>query len=84
MAQKQTTDMDDWEEIGEQAQKAREELFKLHELLGGGDAVPKTVWRDAFEKADGGLSALKSDLEDRMVEEHPDEFDTDVFYGGDY
>ena len=84
MAKMQKTDMEDWEEIGEQAQKAREELFKLHELLGGGSVVPKTVWREAFTKADDGMSALKSDLEDRMAEEHPDEFDTDVFYGGEY
>lgn len=83
MAQ-QTTDMDDWEEIGEQAQQAREELFNLFDLIAEDGNVPKTAWLDAFEKADDGLSALKSDLEDRMAEEHPDEFDTDVFYGGDY
>lgn len=82
MAQKQTTDMEQWEEIGKQAQKAREELFALHELLSG--SVPKTAWRDGFETADDGLTALKSDLENRMGEEHPDDFDTDVFYGGDY
>lgn len=78
MSRKQTTDMKQWELIADQVRRTRAELMALHTLL---STVPKTVQRGGFDKTDAGLTKLKSDLEDRMAEEHPDTWDTDVFYG---
>lgn len=72
------TDMKRWELIADQMRRTQAELMALLTLL---NSVPKTVHRDGFSKADDGLTQLKSDLEDRMAEEHPDTWDTDVFYG---
>lgn len=68
---KQTTDIEQWGEIGDQAKKARDEMFELFDLLRGD--VPKTVWYDDFKKMLDANGALKSILEDRLSEEHPDE-----------
>jgi len=55
-----------------------------HDLLVAmaGD-VPKTVYRDGYDKISDGESRLRSDLENRMAKEHPDDFNLEVFYGND-
>jgi hypothetical protein len=73
------TDMETWEEIGEQARRVQSELYYLQTLLA--DEVPKSTYYNSFSDADSAITSLKSALEDRMAEEHPDDWETDVFYG---
>jgi hypothetical protein len=70
------------EEFKEYARLLNEIQALNSELLDkmAGD-VPKKVYSNGFEKLSDGESQLKSDLEDRMAEEHPDEWSVDVFYG---
>lgn len=67
-----------WELIADQMRRTEAELSALRTLMG---SVPKTVHRNGSDKAGDGLTQLKSDLEDRMAKEHPDTWDTHVFYG---
>jgi hypothetical protein len=75
---KDTTDLETWNEIAEQMKAVQDEYNELFRLLPN---VPKSVWMDEYADGDDSITQLKSDLEDRMSEEHPDEWDTDVFYG---
>ena len=76
---KKTTEYDHWQEIGNQAKRLGAEKNHLHSLLTGD--VPKTVWKDQFGRLDDSYSKLKSDLEDRIADEHPSEWEISDFYG---
>ncbi|KXA92555.1 hypothetical protein AKJ66_03970 [candidate division MSBL1 archaeon SCGC-AAA259E22] len=56
----------------------RRELFELSNKL---ETVPKFVYNDKYHNVSKHLREMKSDLEDRMFEEHPDKADENVFYG---
>lgn len=73
------TDMETWEEIGAQARRVQAELYYLQTLLAA--ELPKSAYYDSFSDADAAITSLKSGLEDRMAEEHPGQWNTDVFYG---
>jgi hypothetical protein len=72
-------DMERWEEIGEQARRVQAELYHLQRMMG--DDVPKSVYMEAFGDADTAVVELKSALEDRMAQEHPESWDTGTFFG---
>lgn len=78
MPGKQTTPVDEWHEIGDEVKRVNEELTDLLDTL---NTIPKSVWEDEYFKATGGLSELKDVLDERFCQEHPDEFETTVFYG---
>jgi hypothetical protein len=80
MPGKQTTEYEEWEEIGTAVSQVDHDVTVL---LGKLNSVPKSVWQDEHEKAYEAMSSLKDVLEERMAEEHPDEWETDVFYGED-
>jgi hypothetical protein len=73
------TNIKTWSEIGEQIRRVQAELYYLQTLLSG--EVPKSTYYDDFSDADAAVTQLKSSLEDRMAHEHPDAWETDVFYG---
>lgn len=74
----QTTDYEEWEEIGDEVKRVSNDVTHLVTVL---NSVPKSVWQDEVRKADDALSELKHILEERLFKEHPDKADTDVFYG---
>lgn len=75
----QTTDLDEWEEIGEEVQQIHDDLIELVHTL---NTVPKSVWRDDFDEAKHGVDQLKDSLDDRLFKEHSEEASVDTFYGG--
>lgn len=80
MSRKQTTDYEEWQEIGRVVKQVDRDVTDLVTLL---NSVPKTVWNDQHDKALEGMTELKHVLEERMAEEHPEKWDPDVFYGAD-
>ena len=82
MSRKQkTTDIEQWEEIAEAINELEEAKSKLLTAMAQRGDVPKSVYRDHYDRLNDAESKLKSDLEDRMFEEHGDKVDTKVFYG---
>ncbi|SEQ03097.1 hypothetical protein [Natrinema salaciae] len=77
----QRTDMVEWEKIAEAIHQLQDARSNLLRTLTGEGNVPKSVYRTQYERVEDSTSKLKSDLEDRMFEEHPDEASIDVFYG---
>ena len=75
----QSTDLDEWEELGEEVQKVRDDMIELVDSL---NSIPKTVWRDDFDQAKDGIDSLKDVLDTRMFEEHGEDASVDTFYGG--
>lgn len=71
--------VDEWKRYAELLDQIEELHFELMNEMSGN--VPETVSEQGWEKMHEGQTKLKSDLEDRFAEEHPDEFDTHVFYG---
>lgn len=78
MGNVQKTDPEDWEEIGEAVRQVNRDVTELVGLL---SSVPKSEWRDEHQRASDAMSQLKHVLEERMAKEHPDDWDTDIFYG---
>lgn len=77
------TDMEQWREIADAMQTLQDaQTDLLDELARGGD-VPKGTYRDHYEQLSDAQSKLKSDLEDRLFEEHPDDATIGIFYGDD-
>jgi hypothetical protein len=78
MSKMQRTDVEKWEDIGREAKKLKEQLFKLMNELSGD--VPKSVWRSKSHTIDRKITELRSDLEDRLFKEHHPAcgFDSDV------
>ncbi|NUC75039.1 hypothetical protein HTZ84_22500 [Haloterrigena sp. SYSU A558-1] len=79
----QRTDMGQWEDIAaaiNDLEAARRDL--LDELTKNGN-VPKTAYGDQYRRIGDATTKLKSDLENRMFDEHSDDASTDVFYGSD-
>lgn len=74
----QTTDFEEWEEIGEYVKQVNNDVTHLVTVL---NSVPKSVWGDEVRKADDALAELKNILEERMFQEHPEKADMGVFYG---
>lgn len=74
----QTTEYEDWEEIGRELKRINQQVSELSITLGD---VPKSVWNDDVTQAADAISSLKDNLEERMFKEHPEKADTDVFYG---
>jgi len=74
----QTTDMQQWKKIAEAMNKLEEAQWEAFRALAGD--VPKTVWQDQFSQISDAEGKLKSDLEDRMFKEHPDDSDVYTFY----
>ena len=72
------TDFEKWKEIAEKIKNVRRELYELSDEL---ETVPKNVYNDEYHQVSKHLRGLKSKLEDRMFEEHPDEADENIFYG---
>jgi hypothetical protein len=73
------TDYEDWIEIAEQTARVEEELRELARMMSG--SVPKSVHHQQWDRADDAMTKLKSDLENRFAEEHPDDWSTHDFYG---
>ena len=71
--------MDQWNEIADTVNELEQLQTELLEQMSGN--VPKSVYIDSFEKIQSGTTTLKSDLEDRMFQEHPNEADVTIFYG---
>ena len=78
----QTTDFENWEEIADAMRDVQEAHSELLSAMAHRGDVPKSVYVDLYDDLSDTQSQLKSDLEDRMFEEHPDKADTAVFYGG--
>ena len=74
----QTTDFDEWEEIAERVKQIDNDVTALVTLL---NSIPKSEWEDEHQKASEGMSELKDILEERLAKEHPDKWDTHMFYG---
>lgn len=72
------TDFEKWKEIAEKVKDVRRELYELSNEL---ETIPQSVYMDEYHQVSKHLRKMKSDLEDRMFEEHPEEADEDVFYG---
>jgi hypothetical protein len=79
MSKPESLTYEEWEEVGEQVKRVDEELTELVTIL---NDIPKTVWHDGHAQATAGMCTMKDQLEQRLVKEHPDKWDTDVFYGG--
>lgn len=77
------TDMDQWHEIAAAMQQLQDAQTDLLDAMARNGDVPKGVYNDHYERLSDAQSKLKSDLEDRMFNEHPDEAEIDIFYGGD-
>ena len=74
----QTTEFEEWEEIAERVNQIDNDVTALVELL---NSIPKSEWVDEQQKASRAMSELKDVLEERLAKEHPDDWDTDMFYG---
>jgi len=72
--------MDEWKRYAELLDELDNIKFKLLDAIAGD--VPKTVHSPGWDKIDEGETKLRSDLEDRMFQEHPDKASIDIFYGG--
>jgi len=83
MSKKQTTEYEQWLEIAAQVNAVQAEMRELLNQLNTDGDVPKTVYGPQNRRANDALSQLKSDLENRMFEEHPEKASTDDFYGRD-
>ena len=73
--------IEEWEKIGN---KVKDVENQVHALLPVLNSIPKTVWNKDFFRIDHGFTSLKSNLEDRMFEECPNEDKQRlfmVFYG---
>lgn len=79
MSRMDKTEMEKWEEIGEIVKQVNRDVTSLVTLL---NSVPKSEWSNEHGKVSDGMTQLKHVLEERMAKEHPDEWDTDIFYGG--
>jgi len=73
----QSTDLDEWDEIGEEVHRVSEDVTKLISKL---NSVPKTEWQDEHERADRAMNELQNVLEERMFKEHGDDASTKTFY----
>lgn len=87
----QKTEREQWEEIGEQLSEFNERWHEILEIIHTEGNVPKSA-RDkrvdsAERKISDGLTQLRSELEERMVTEHPELLEeqdfTEVFYAND-
>lgn len=74
----QTTEFDEWEEIAERVNQIDNDVTALVNLL---NSIPKSEWEEEQRKASEGISELKNVLEERLAKEHPDKWETDMFYG---
>lgn len=74
----QKTDYEEWEEIGERLKQVDRDITALVHVL---NSVPKSEWTDQHDRASDAIAQLRDDLEERMAKEHPEKWDTDVFYG---
>lgn len=70
---------DDFERYAQLLDQIEELHFQLMTMLSGD--VPKSVYLDGWAKMNDGETKLRSDLEDRLFQEHPEKADIDVFYG---
>jgi hypothetical protein len=76
--------IEEWEKIGDKVKEVEEQVHALIYVL---NSIPKTVWNKDFSRIDNGFTSLKSNLEDRMFKEGPNEDKEDkqrllkVFYG---
>lgn len=77
----QKTEFEDWQRIAEVVNQLDLDVIALVREL---NSVPKSEWGDAHRKANEGMSELKHLLEERVAKEHPDKWDTDMFYGQQY
>lgn len=75
----QSTSTEEWNRIGGKVKILDRCILSLLSDL---NSVPKSWWKDEFDKANDGMSGLRCELENRMFEEHVcDEVGTGVFYG---
>lgn len=80
---KKTTDFEQWKEIADAINELQEAQSNLLSAMAHNGNVPKSVYMDQYDRMSDAEAQLKSDLEDRMFEEHTDKADTKVFYGND-
>jgi len=73
-----TSSMDEFEKYAEMLYLIRHLQLELGREMSGN--VPKNVQRPGYEKMREGTDRLRSDLENRMAAEHPDEWSIDVYY----
>ena len=78
MSNLQTTEFEEWEEIAEKVNQVDNDVTSLVTVL---NSIPKSEWEEEQQKASEALSELKHVLEERVAEEHPEKWDTDMFYG---
>ena len=78
MSKMDKTEYERWREIGDKVKELDRELVKLVNEL---NDIPNTVWWDQHDRACDAMTQMKSDLEERMAKEHPEEWEISVFYG---
>ncbi len=77
----ETSTMEEWEEYGDQVKTVQKELRVLRDMISY--EVPADVHRSELIAMQAKLDDLKIKMEDRLIQEHPQEWHTRVFYGGD-
>ena len=70
--------MQQWNEIGEVAKQARQQLMDLRAKMG---KEVKVKYQDRLVYIIARLDKLRSDLEEEMFQQHPYEAHTKVFFG---
>lgn len=80
MGKRRKTDVADWKEIAEKINEIQSELHKLNDLI---YQTPKSVFSYNWHATKRHFGEVKSKLESRFAKEHPEEFDTKIFYPGE-
>jgi len=70
--------MNQWNEIGEATKQARQQLMNLGKKMRG---KTKIKYQDRLVGIIARLDKLRSDLEEEMFQQHPDEAHINVFFG---
>lgn len=78
MSDLQTTEFEEWEEIAEKVKQVDNDVTALVNVL---NSLPQKEWQEEQQRASEAISELKNVLEERLAKEHPEEWETDMFYG---
>lgn len=80
MGKMRKTDVEDWKEIAEKINEVQAELHESSDLI---YQCPKSVFSYNWHAVKRNFGKVKSKLESRFAKEHPEEFDTKIFYPGE-
>lgn len=70
--------MQEWSAIGESAKQARQQLMDLSQKI---QRKTRLTYHDRLVYIIARLDKLRSDLEEEMFQQHPDDAHINVFYG---